>query len=327
MTRARDVANLIGSGNYSSTTFTATAGQTVFSIAHTQNFVQVFMNGLLLDLTVDYTSNGSAVTLTSGAAAGDEIEVVAYNTFSVGDALNQAAADTRYVNVTGDGMTGNLGVGGAANGTYAITSHSSGGANLRLENDGEVGFIRLEDDGDLNIWAHGDENISFLTGTGSGTTQMNIDGSGRVTKPNQPSFMVNLTVSKNLSGVSLLELTGWSITSVGNYHNTGSHFNLTNGRFTAPVAGKYKIDAGVMHGATTGDYQVRLGVNGTQIVRTNDIDPTTSHTWQQTTITSLLNLAANDYVSLFVYSNTSMNYAAYGATSASYTSFNGHLVG
>jgi len=108
MTRARDVANLIGSGNYSSTTFTATAGQTAFTISHTQGFVQVFMNGLLLDETVDYTSNGTAITLTSGAAAGDEIEVVAYNTFSVGDALNQAAADTRYVNTTGDAMTGNL---------------------------------------------------------------------------------------------------------------------------------------------------------------------------------------------------------------------------
>ena len=112
MTRARDVANLIGSGNFSSTTFTATAGQTAFSISHTQGFVQVFMNGLLLDETVDYTSNGSAVTLTSGAAAGDEIEVVAYNTFSVGDALNQAAADTRYVNTTGDTMSGGLTVNG-----------------------------------------------------------------------------------------------------------------------------------------------------------------------------------------------------------------------
>ena len=87
MTRARDVANLIGSGNFSSTTFTATAGQTAFTIAHTQGFVQVFMNGLLLDETADYTSNGTAITLTSGAAAGDEIEVVKYNTFSVGDAI------------------------------------------------------------------------------------------------------------------------------------------------------------------------------------------------------------------------------------------------
>ena len=108
MTRARDVANLIGSGNFSSTTFTATAGQTAFTISHTQGFVQVFMNGLLLDETVDYTSNGTAITLTSGAAAGDEIEVVKYDTFSVGDAITQAAADTRYVNTTGDTMSGNL---------------------------------------------------------------------------------------------------------------------------------------------------------------------------------------------------------------------------
>ena len=87
MTRARDLSNFIGSGSFSSTTFTATAGQTVFTIAHTQGFVQVFMNGLLLDLTTDYTSNGSAITLTTAAAAGDEIEVVKYNTFSVGDAV------------------------------------------------------------------------------------------------------------------------------------------------------------------------------------------------------------------------------------------------
>ena len=87
MTRARDLSNLMGSGNFSSTTFTATAGQTAFTIAHTQGFVQVFMNGLLLDLTTDYTSNGSAITLTTAAAAGDEIEVVKYNTFSVGDAI------------------------------------------------------------------------------------------------------------------------------------------------------------------------------------------------------------------------------------------------
>ena len=52
MTRARDLSNLMGSGNFSSTTFTATAGQTAFTIAHTQGFVQVFMNGLLLDLTL-----------------------------------------------------------------------------------------------------------------------------------------------------------------------------------------------------------------------------------------------------------------------------------
>jgi len=134
MTRARDVANLIGSGNFSSTTFTATAGQTAFTISHTQGFIQVFMNGLLLDETVDYTSNGSAVTLTSGAAAGDEIEVVKYNTFSVGDALNQAAADTRYSNVSGDTFTGDVTFAAGAD----IITATAGTDNVRLgENAGD----------------------------------------------------------------------------------------------------------------------------------------------------------------------------------------------
>ena len=96
MTRARDIANMIGSGNYTSTTFIATAGQTVFTIAHTQGFIQVFMNGLLLDETTDWTSDGTAVTLTSAATLNDEIEVVKYNTFAVGDAILQSDADDRY---------------------------------------------------------------------------------------------------------------------------------------------------------------------------------------------------------------------------------------
>jgi len=135
MTRARDVANLIGSGNYSSTTFTATAGQTAFTISHTQGFVQVFMNGLLLDETVDYTSNGSAITLTSGAAAGDEIEVVAYNTFSVGDALPKS----------GGAMTGALDMNGAE--------------------------IVLDADGDTSITSDTDDHIDFKT---AGTDRLKI---------------------------------------------------------------------------------------------------------------------------------------------------------
>ena len=133
MTRARDLANLIGSGNYTSTTFTATAGQTVFTIAHTPNFIQVFMNGLLLDETTDYTSNGTAVTLTSAATAGDELEVVKYNTFSVGDAITQTAADSRYVNTTGDTMTGTLDVQGTIT-ADGLTVETSADPNVLIRN-------------------------------------------------------------------------------------------------------------------------------------------------------------------------------------------------
>ena len=110
MTRARDLANLIGSGNFTTETLTATAGQTAFTPSNTftSNFLQVFYNGLLLDPAVDYTENGTTITLTVAATAGDEMEVVTYNTFSVGDAITQTEADVRYVNASGDTMSGGL---------------------------------------------------------------------------------------------------------------------------------------------------------------------------------------------------------------------------
>ena len=188
MTRARDLSNLIGSGNYSSTTFTATAGQTAFTISHTQGFVQVFMNGLLLDETVDYTSNGTAITLTSGAAAGDEIEVVAYNTFSVGDALNtsaadsryytQSAADTRYVNTAGDTMTGDLNIQSGAISSVALTGSTRSDLFL-IDNaaptDRKRQTIR-SDGGDLIFGTENDAINAFTTGMTLGSSGLNVEG-------------------------------------------------------------------------------------------------------------------------------------------------------
>ena len=155
MTRARDVANLIGSGNYSSTTFTATAGQTAFTISHTQGFVQVFMNGLLLDETVDYTSNGSAVTLTSGAAAGDEIEVVAYNTFSVGDALPKS----------GGAMTGALTVDAAGATPLTVDRATSDGTIINVQKDGTtVGIVGSVGGTNMRVGS-GDVGVRFDDGS------------------------------------------------------------------------------------------------------------------------------------------------------------------
>lgn len=233
MTRARDVANLIGSGNYSSTTFTATAGQTAFTISHTQGFVQVFMNGLLLDETVDYTSNGSAVTLTSGAAAGDEIEVVAYNTFSVGDALNQAAADARYVNTAGDTMTGNL------QSTELVANNAGNNTNIRVQNtasgsgssDGFV--IQNATNSKVYLWNY--ENSDVLFGTNS-IERLKIDSAGRVTTPNQPAFSTR--------GTNYTQANSWTIVKPATTElNVGSHYNSSTGVWTVPVAGNYIVAA------------------------------------------------------------------------------------
>ena len=73
--------------------FTATSNQTSFATGgYTPQFLDLFMNGIHLINGTDYTAaNGSDVILTTGAAAGDLIEVIAYSTFEV-------------ANVSGGGM-------------------------------------------------------------------------------------------------------------------------------------------------------------------------------------------------------------------------------
>ena len=71
-------------------TFTATAGQVTFATnGYTPSFLDVYRNGVHLVDGIDYTaSNGSDVVLTSGAAAGDTLVVVAYRTFELANLSN-----------------------------------------------------------------------------------------------------------------------------------------------------------------------------------------------------------------------------------------------
>ena len=64
--------------------FTATASQTSFATAgYTPQFIDVYLNGIKL-APADYTAtNGSDVVLTTGAAASDILEYVAYTPFEV----------------------------------------------------------------------------------------------------------------------------------------------------------------------------------------------------------------------------------------------------
>lgn len=58
--------------------FTATANQTAFNCVVPINAVYVYLNGLLLNPTVDYSFSGSVVTLVSGAQLNDELEVFTF---------------------------------------------------------------------------------------------------------------------------------------------------------------------------------------------------------------------------------------------------------
>jgi hypothetical protein len=81
------------------TSFTATAAQTTFTPTngYVVGYVDVYFNGVKLIVGDDYTaSNGVTVVLTSPAAAGDSVELVAYLPRGLSDGYTKSEADARY---------------------------------------------------------------------------------------------------------------------------------------------------------------------------------------------------------------------------------------
>ena len=103
--------------------FTATASQTAFSVAsNAGDELQVFLNGVLLKETDDYTFTTSTVTLGTGASVNDIVEVHVYQSFTI--------ADT--VDIAGDTMTGELEVPTVKLSSNVIKA-SDGGSTLTLD--------------------------------------------------------------------------------------------------------------------------------------------------------------------------------------------------
>ena len=74
-------------------TFTATAGQTIFttSVNFVDGYEQVYFNGMLLLKTTDYTtSNNNTITLTAAAALNDIVEVVTVTNLNSVNTYTQA---------------------------------------------------------------------------------------------------------------------------------------------------------------------------------------------------------------------------------------------
>jgi len=92
------------SASYVRTTQTATASQTTFSVTYTAPYIEVYLNGVLLN-AADYTAtNGTTVVLSTGAGAGDILDFVAFNTVSIGSVA--AAGSNTQVQYNSSGVLG-----------------------------------------------------------------------------------------------------------------------------------------------------------------------------------------------------------------------------
>lgn len=88
------------------TEFTATAGQTTFSVpSYVPGFIDVYRNGVMLG-SADYTAtNGTTVVLATGATAGDLVEVISFYVSSIYNAISNTAGSVNANNIA-DGAVG-----------------------------------------------------------------------------------------------------------------------------------------------------------------------------------------------------------------------------
>ena len=71
-------------GTADRSSYVATAGQTTFSATYDVGYVDVYLNGVKLVNTTDFTAtNGSSVVLTTGAALNDTVEIIGFGSFQV----------------------------------------------------------------------------------------------------------------------------------------------------------------------------------------------------------------------------------------------------
>ena len=118
------------------TEFTATAGQTSFSVpSYTVGYIDVYRNGAKLG-TADFTATtGTTVVLASGASSGDLIQTVSFYVSSVLNAIPAVAnaVTTSYINdgaVTQAKLGTNVAGNGPAFSAYLSSSQSIGSGSL-----------------------------------------------------------------------------------------------------------------------------------------------------------------------------------------------------
>jgi len=166
----------------------------------------------------------------------------------------------------------------------------------------EIGFLTTSTSGEtLGALVFATRNVTTNT---VASERMRISSAGYVTIPNQPAFSVK-NPGSNTSGIQVFTVV---------FFNTGSHYNTSNGRFTAPIAGRYYFYFQGL--AFSGNADVRYSVNGS----TQSLNAESNESgYHQISLAQVFNLNANDYVQVDFATGTN-----YGLD---YSSFCGYLIG
>ena len=155
------------------TEFTATAGQTSFSVpSYTVGYVDVYRNGVMLG-SADYTAtSGTTIVLASGATAGDLVEVISFYVSSVLNAIPATAGSVGTTYLADAGTTpAKLSTGAPSWDSSGNLSFNSGYGSTAVAYACRA-WVNFNGTGTVAIRASG--NVSSITDNGVGDYTLNF---------------------------------------------------------------------------------------------------------------------------------------------------------
>jgi hypothetical protein len=161
-------------------------------------------------------------------------------------------------------------------------------------------------------------DLTFTTNSGDTFVDaMNIDTSGRVTTPSQPSFRATSGASNTVSAALVFTQKDFDVSN---------SYSTSTGRFTAPLAGTYLfyITALYTTGSTSPTWKVGWEKNGSFDAVVGEYQSTFNSTSSYHTIfnsTITMSLASGDYVNIKNMTNQGVH------ISGTQTKFGGYLLG
>ena len=140
-----------------------------------------------------------------------------------------------------------------------------------------------------------DGGLQFHTrhgGSGTDVNALELSNKGHVLKPNQPLFVVQKSAA----------ITGTGFVTFNTViENVGSHYNSSNGRFTAPIAGYYWFCCKINAYKRIDFFLKRNGQNSPNTHREiGQFNTSNQDGWYSHNLIRIFELAANDYVQVDV---------------------------
>jgi len=166
--------------------YTATANQTTFSgsddssntLSYTQNNVIVTLNGVVLENGTDYTAtNGTSIVLASGAAASDELNVIAFKSFTTADMVSASNGGTFNNDVA---IQGNLSFGDNDKAIFGA------GSDLQIYHDGSNSYI--DDQGTGRVYIRASDQLRLQASDGENYALFAANGAAQFYYDNSQKF-------------------------------------------------------------------------------------------------------------------------------------------